>query len=130
MARRRCDGYETILQLLLANPKVDSDPKNKDGRTLLWWAACMGHEAIVQLLLASPKVDPNFKDDDGRTPLWQAIWMGRQAIVQLLLANPRSTPTLRTRKTGRRCGGPPITGTRLSFSRLRGPYNVVATVSL
>jgi ankyrin repeat protein len=38
---------ETVVRLLLVNPKVDLDSKDKDGKTPLWWAAHNGCKAVV-----------------------------------------------------------------------------------
>jgi hypothetical protein len=38
---------KTVVRLLLANPKVDLESKDKDSKTLLWWAARNGCKAVV-----------------------------------------------------------------------------------
>jgi hypothetical protein len=52
----------TIANLLLVTGKVNSDVKDKDGRTLLSIAAEKGAELLVSLLLATGKVNANAKD--------------------------------------------------------------------
>jgi ankyrin repeat protein len=84
-------GHEAVVKLLLekaANPNAI----DKEGRTLLSWAAEKGHETIVKLLLEKA-ADPNAKDKDGRTPLSWAAEKGHEIIVKLLLekaADPRA----------------------------------------
>ncbi|KAH0553285.1 hypothetical protein GP486_006582, partial [Trichoglossum hirsutum] len=85
-------GYVDVARLLLANPKVDPNIKNKGGETPLLLAARDGYEAIVQLLLANSKVDPNSKDLKDNTPLSVASCNGNEAVVELLLANPKTDP--------------------------------------
>ena len=78
--------------MLLANPKVDPNPKGEDCQTPLWWAVKNRHNTVVQLLLANPKVDSNPKDKYNRTQLWWAAKYGHEDVVQLLLANPKVDP--------------------------------------
>jgi len=40
-----------MVKLLLANGRVKPDFKDKDGRTLLWWAADSGYDAVARILL-------------------------------------------------------------------------------
>jgi hypothetical protein len=59
----RCSGPKTEMEsahveipiwdgLLLKTGKVEVDSKDKDGRTLLSWAAVKGHKAVVKLCCA------------------------------------------------------------------------------
>ncbi len=44
------NGYEGVVQALLATGKVEVDSKDGDGGTPLSWAAADGHEGVVKLL--------------------------------------------------------------------------------
>ncbi|KAI9773875.1 MAG: hypothetical protein M1840_006101 [Geoglossum simile] len=60
------------------------DSKNKEGRTLLSWAANEGHEAVVKLLLERG-AQPNSRDNSSQTPLLLAAKQGHEAVAQLIL---------------------------------------------
>jgi ankyrin repeat protein len=64
---------------------VDSNWKDKLGRTPLSYASQSGNEAVVKLLLDTGKVDIDSEDGDYRTPLSWAAQSGHEAIVKLLL---------------------------------------------
>ncbi|EXM20360.1 hypothetical protein FOTG_11726 [Fusarium oxysporum f. sp. vasinfectum 25433] len=76
--------HDVIIKMLLTSEGVYVNPKDKDGRTPLSWAAGNGHESIVKMLLTTNEVDINSKDSDGHTPLWWAAVNGHEAIVKLL----------------------------------------------
>jgi hypothetical protein len=78
------NGHEAVVRLLLTRVDVETDSKDKGGRTPLSWAAERGHEAVVELLLARADVEADSKDEGGRTPLWWAIEGGHEAVVKLL----------------------------------------------
>jgi ankyrin repeat protein len=93
-----------VVKMLLARSDVKADLEDKDGRTLLSWAAQMGHDAVVKSLLKSGKVDADSEDEDGRTPMLWAAESRHVAVVQLLLEGaPISSE--RIRLTGRLCRG-------------------------
>ena len=73
-----------------------------------------GHEAVVKLLLATGQVDVDSKDTIyNRTPLSWAAENGHEAVVKLLLATGQvDVDSKDTSTIGRRCRGPPRTGTR------------------
>ncbi|KAH0538032.1 hypothetical protein FGG08_005344 [Glutinoglossum americanum] len=111
------NGHETIVRLLLANPKVDPDSKDTTGRTPLWWT--IRNDVITRMLLekgANPNcagpggqtllccaasaglesrvrtllengADPNSLGAGGQTPLWCAAYGGHESIARLLLEN-------------------------------------------
>jgi hypothetical protein len=64
---------------------LQTDSKDRYGRTPLLWAADSGHEAVVKLLLETGKAEADLKDEFGRTPLWWASEKGDEAAVKLLL---------------------------------------------
>jgi ankyrin repeat protein len=80
------NGYDTVVNLLLAKEGIDPDLKDTQyGRTPLSWAVQGGHESLVKLLLETGKVDVDSKDRTGQTPLWLAAHVGYEAVVKLLL---------------------------------------------
>jgi len=66
---------------------LNTDLKDKRGRTPLSWAAGNGHEDVVELLLEN-EADADSKDTwYGQTPLSWAAGDGHEAVVKLLLEN-------------------------------------------
>lgn len=63
-----------------ANPDFE-----RDGRSLLGWAAQMGDAETVAALLAAG-ANPNLADGAGFTPLMYAVSLGHGAVVEALLA--------------------------------------------
>ncbi|RYP27804.1 hypothetical protein DL767_007516 [Monosporascus sp. MG133] len=57
-------GYEAVVELLLANNQVDPDCQDVEGRTPLSLAAGSGQVAVVERLLANDRVNPSSHDDD------------------------------------------------------------------
>ncbi|RYP26161.1 hypothetical protein DL768_011819 [Monosporascus sp. mg162] len=82
LARGEADPA-TVMQLLLDNG-AEADPKDRDGRTPLSWAAEKGHKEVVQMLL-DKGAEADSKDKDGQTPLLRAAKKGHKEIMQLLL---------------------------------------------
>ncbi|TXC01070.1 hypothetical protein FocTR4_00009367 [Fusarium oxysporum f. sp. cubense] len=81
---REGHGHDVVIKMLLTSDGVYVNPKDKDGRTPLSWAAGNGHESIVKMLLTTNEVNINSKDSDGHTPLWWAAVNGHEAIAKLL----------------------------------------------
>lgn len=95
----KVDKLETPLLLALKSAKKDvamlllrwyethykTEPKDKERRTPLWWAAWRGYENVVKVLIQKPKPNINSKDDSGRTPLFSASRNGHTHVVELLL---------------------------------------------
>jgi len=77
-------GANAVIQLLLDTGNINTDSKDTNGRTPLFWAAGNGHEAVVQLL-ATSTIDINSKDNRGRMPLLWAAGNGHGAVVRRLL---------------------------------------------
>ena len=82
-------GDATVLQLLLADHRVDVNCSNSDGLTPLHVAACQGHTEVLQLLLADRRLEVNSSDRRGCTPLYGAAHLGHSKVVRLLLADRR-----------------------------------------
>jgi ankyrin repeat protein len=85
------NGYDTVVNVLLAKAEIDPDLEDSQyGLTLLSWAAKEGHEAVVKLLLETGKVGVDSKDSEcGRTPLSWAANSGYEALVKLLLESDK-----------------------------------------
>ncbi|KAJ2933231.1 hypothetical protein H1R20_g3832, partial [Candolleomyces eurysporus] len=79
-------GQESIVRLLLSNPSVDSNYRDKDGNSALTLAVNSGHEEVVRTVLASPGVNINTRNGNGDTALSLAVWYGYKRILRLLLA--------------------------------------------
>jgi ankyrin repeat protein len=78
------EGLISCAQRLLEH-KANIDAKDKDGVTVLHWAAKNGHKAVVKLLLEH-KADVNVKETScGLTALHWAAKNGHKAVVKLLL---------------------------------------------
>jgi ankyrin repeat protein len=79
-------GQESIVRLLLSDPSVDSNHRDKDGNDGLILAVISGREEVVRTFLASPGVNINARNANGDTALSLAMWYGHERIVHLLLA--------------------------------------------
>jgi hypothetical protein len=79
------------LNLLLAHPKVDINIKNdRNGETVLHYAACRNDIKVLRRILAHPKVDINAKDDRNcETVLHYAVCNNDIKILRLILAHPK-----------------------------------------
>jgi ankyrin repeat protein len=75
-------GRKAIVQLMLEKGEVNSI--DKQGRTLLLWAAFEGHNEVAQLLLDREDIKVNSKDNGGRIPLSWTASNGHTAVVKLL----------------------------------------------
>ncbi|KAL2853306.1 ankyrin [Aspergillus pseudoustus] len=83
-------GHEGIVKLLLAQPGVEVDRRDLDGRTPLANAALTAHAGVFKILLAlGDRVDPEAADERGWTPLIHAVRSGEEEIVRVLLQDPR-----------------------------------------
>lgn len=100
-------GFLDVVQMLIADPRVEADQKDKGGRTALSHAAERGHEAVVAELLATQTVDPDRQDNWGQTPLRWAVEPREgfslrprlerpdEGVVRRLLASNRVNPNSR-----------------------------------
>ncbi|KAL3450782.1 ankyrin repeat-containing domain protein [Aspergillus insuetus] len=93
-------GHVGTMRLLMAQPGVEIDRPDRDGRTPLANAALTGHKGIVKLLLAEgDKVNPEAPDKDGCTPLILAARAGDASVVRVLMEEAR-VDSSRTDKKG------------------------------
>lgn len=103
-------GNESIVQLLLQDPRIDVNAQDKWGWSALALAAKEGYENIVKLLLQNPHINVNAQVKDGESALSQAIAYEFQNIVKLLLKHKgidvniqnarRGTPLMSAAKIG------------------------------
>lgn len=85
-------SQEAAVELILAQPKVEIDARNKMGLTALSAAAFKGHVGIAKKLVAA-KADVNAASASGQTALMFAALTGRTEVVDYLLsagADPRA----------------------------------------
>jgi ankyrin repeat protein len=81
-------GNAVLVQLLLADARVNPDECDCTMKTPMCRAVSNGHALVVALLLADPRVDPT-RDN----PLSYACRFGHTRIVELLLADARTDPS-------------------------------------
>lgn len=79
-------GQLTIIDLLLADDRVDRNAVNQKGHTALMIAAEKWHNLVVQRLLADARVDLNVKDQRGNTILMHAFETNDVGLLKWLLA--------------------------------------------
>ncbi|KAF4947092.1 hypothetical protein FGADI_10722 [Fusarium gaditjirri] len=99
------NGFADIVNVLLADGRVDVNKQNDEGSTPLSLSASGGHEAVVEALLMKKDTDPNCKDWRGRPTILQAMdvdfarWYGLRdelnGVLRRLLADPRIDPNSR-----------------------------------
>ena len=85
------NGYERVVELLLARPDIQVNIQSEDGYTPLIHSLLENKHSIVQLLLAHPGIDVNLRDNEGETALHVAINTIKDFnyfSVSLLLAFP------------------------------------------
>jgi len=89
------NGQEKAVELILAQPQVEVDTRNKMGLTALTAAAFKGHIGIAKKLVAA-RADVNAANASGQTALMFAALAGKTEMVEYLLnagADPRATDT-------------------------------------
>lgn len=77
-------GNDDILEVLLADSRLDVDARDYEGRTPMSHAADNGHVSAVSRLLERG-ANPNWKDLNRAPPLWYAVRYGHVAVVRVLL---------------------------------------------
>lgn len=82
-------GHDTVVKMLLDDPRVDPNAKDSWSETPLRLAIWGKHEEVIQLFLDSNRVDINGKDNHRMTPLALAARDGQTAFVQRLLNTGR-----------------------------------------
>lgn len=79
-------GHDSLVRLLLNDPRVDPNSKGRRGRTPLSYTAANGCDAVVNLLLEVPGIQPDLEDDLERSPLSCAAHNLRGSTMVLLLS--------------------------------------------
>jgi ankyrin repeat protein len=77
-------GNSAILEILLANPHVDVDKRDYNGRTPISYAAENGHALVLSRLLEHG-ANPNWKGLQRTTPLRYAVERGHMTVVKVLI---------------------------------------------
>merc|ERR1712218_470186 len=78
------NGYSELLEVLLAEDKINVNLTNKNRNTALMFACSSGHEDIVRRLSQAPGVDLNCRDVHGLTALHWAVAGNKPACVSVL----------------------------------------------
>ena len=94
------DGLLDLVQLFLANQRVDVNCCNWKGIPLLHEAVGRGHVEVVRMLLADGRLDLNIKDQDNSTAVHFAAFYDRDEVIELLLSDPRLTCVNDVNKVG------------------------------
>lgn len=82
-------GHEKIVELLLADQRVNVNCRDLGGHTPLHLAAGCGYDEVVQLLRDCDRVEVACENKSGMTAFGYARDMGLQDIKQLFLSNAR-----------------------------------------
>lgn len=78
------NGQAKAVAVILKQPKVDVEAKNKMGLTAVAAAAFKGHADVIDKLVEA-KADVNAANDGGQTPLMFAAQAGKEKAVEALL---------------------------------------------
>ncbi|KAI8667568.1 HET domain-containing protein [Fusarium sp. Ph1] len=102
------NGFRDIVDMLVADGRVEADHQDAKGRIPLSLAAEGAHEDVVEALLMNETVDPDCRDDEGRTPLSRAtgtacdcpnnLLRTYKGVVRRLLADARVDPNSRDKE--------------------------------
>ena len=81
--------YREKVQFLLADPRIDVNAVDDEGKTALMWGMMTTGSSAVKELLADPRVDVNAVDNEGKTALAHALRLNSSSVIEELLADPR-----------------------------------------
>lgn len=93
-------GNKQVFDLLIGDPRVDVDARDRMGKTLLMLACEVDSEDIAAALLTDSRVDPNAVDDDSFSALHHACENGNTIIIDLLMRSPAEGVNQSTPVTG------------------------------
>ena len=77
-------GLDEMINLMLQNPRLHVDKRDKWGTNAFWIAAFYGHTSTMKLL-ATTKIDIYAKNHNGSNALHMAIKRGNVLVLQTLL---------------------------------------------
>jgi len=77
-----------VIPVLLAQPDIDVNAKNKEGYTPFPWA-CIGRPSCVREMLKDSRVKVNEPNKYGYTPLWIASFNGYLDVIKWWIASGR-----------------------------------------
>jgi ankyrin repeat protein len=80
-------GHRSVVEVLLADPRIDVNITNRNGVTPLLVAVVHDRQPVIKSLLADPRIDVNKGTWWHGTPLQKASIDGNLPVVQLLLAS-------------------------------------------
>ncbi len=86
------DKVEIVKQLLKRKRQVTL--QDKDGRTLLHYAAWFGEENIVAECVSNPDINVNLTDEAGQSALHHAAFHGNEKAVAVLLSHKETDVNL------------------------------------
>ena len=78
------NGQPKVVAVILKQPKVDVEAKNKLGLTAMAAAAFKGHADVIGQLVET-KADVNAANETGQTPLMFAVQSGKVKAVEAVL---------------------------------------------
>ena len=88
------NGHTEVLEVLLADGRVDPNKGDGNGESALICAASVGELESAALLLTDERVNPNMVDDEGNSALNVAAMYNHASMVTLLLADQRVNPNM------------------------------------
>ena len=69
-----CNGYKSVVKLLLEHPDIEVNDKSDDGRTALHYAVLVNNVELARMLLKHKSMkSANATNDDGDTALMYAV---------------------------------------------------------
>ena len=83
-------GWVEVVQLLLADPKIDPNVKDDFDETALQRVCSSGVHGTFLLLLCDPRVDLGIQSKNRCTPLWTLACNGHLPLMSYLLASGRN----------------------------------------
>jgi len=78
------NNHDQVVALLLAQPGIQVNARDKMNFTALHWACQMGSVASLTILLAVPVLLLNERNSGGWTPILAAIFYGKTEAVRLM----------------------------------------------
>ena len=83
------EKHNSVVKLLLEQPRLDLNCTDGNGRTALHFAAMFDNVQGVRLLLADPRLNThNHKDTKGLTPVMAAMCFSMKNALRVLVAHP------------------------------------------